>query len=73
LGWWQRDTAADLTVPRPDASIDNAIDELVAELAAFCLDQLEKSITSSNRVDLNADADALEDEFEVSTYIVRGT
>jgi hypothetical protein len=64
--------AADLAVLRPDASIDYAIDQLTAELAAFCFDQLEKSVTSRDGVDLNADTDALENEFQVSAYIARG-
>ena len=55
--------AADLAVLHPDASIDYAIDQLTAELAAFYFDQLEKSVTSRDGVDLNADADALKNEF----------
>ncbi len=65
--------AADLAVPSLDASINDAIDQLIAELTAFCLDQLKKSVTSSDGVDLNADADVLENEFKVSVYIARGT
>jgi len=66
-------SAADLAMLCLDALIDNAIDQLITEFAAFCLDQLDKSVTSSNGVDLNADADALEDEFQVSVYIAKGT
>jgi hypothetical protein len=66
-------SAADLAVACPDASIDNAIDELITSLAAFCLDQLEKSVTTSDGVDLNADADALESELQVSVCVPRRT
>lgn len=64
-------SAADLAAPRPSAPIDNAIDELITRFSAFCLDQLEKSVTPSDGVDLNADADALEDELEVRMCILR--
>jgi hypothetical protein len=64
--------AVDLTVLHLDASIDYAIDQLTAELAAFCFDQLEKSVTLRDGVDLNVNADALENEFQVSVYIARG-
>jgi hypothetical protein len=67
------ESAADLAAPRPDSSIDNAIDELITRFAAFCLDQLEKSVTPSDGVDLNADTDALENELEVRVCILRRT
>jgi hypothetical protein len=66
-------SAADLAMPCPDTSIDNAIDELITRLAAFCLDQLEKSVTSSDGVDLNADMDALANELQVRMCIPRRT
>jgi len=58
-------SVAGLATARPDASIDNAIDDLITRLAAFCLDQLEKTVTLSDAVDLNADADVLENELQV--------
>jgi len=58
----------DLAPPHSDASIESAIDQLITQLTAFCIDQLEKSVASSNGVDLNEDADALEDEFQVRTH-----
>jgi hypothetical protein len=64
---------ADLATPCPDSSINNAIDELITRFAAFCLDQLEKSVTPSNGVDLNVDMDALENELEVRMCILRRT
>jgi hypothetical protein len=66
-------SAADLATPCPDTSIDNAIDELLTRLAAFCLDQLEKSVTSSDGVDLNADVDVLANELQVRMCIPRRT
>jgi hypothetical protein len=58
-------SVAGLATARPDASIDNAIDDLITRLAAFCLDQLEKTVTLSDAADLNADADVLENELQV--------
>jgi hypothetical protein len=58
----------DLAPSRSDASIEEAIDQLIMQFAAFCIDQLEKSVASSGGVDLNGDADALEDEFQVRTH-----
>ena len=58
----------DLTLPHSDASIVSAIDQLITQLTAFCIDQLEKSVASSNGVDLNEDLDALEDEFQMRTH-----
>jgi hypothetical protein len=66
-------SAAGLAAVRPDASIDGAIDELITRLAAFCLDQLEKSVMSSDAMDMNADADALENELQVRVRIPRKT
>jgi len=60
--------AADLTLDLP-ALIDNAIDQITAELAAFCFKQLERSVTSHDALDLNTDANTLEDEFWVRNYI----
>jgi hypothetical protein len=63
-------SAADLTPdPDPAASIDDAIDQITAELAAFCFEQLERSVTLHDALDLNTDANALEDEFQVRHYI----
>jgi hypothetical protein len=67
------ESTADLATPRPDSLIDNAIDELITRFAAFCLNQLEKSVTLSDGVDLNADADALENKLEVRVCILRRT
>lgn len=47
------------------ASIDDAVDQITAELAAFCLEQLDRSLTSHDALDLNADASALQDELRV--------
>jgi len=66
-------SAADLALPCPDASINNAIDQLITQLAAFCIGQLEKSVALSDGVDWNGDADALEDEFQVRACIPRRT
>lgn len=58
------------------SAIDNEIDKLTEELAAFCLDQLEKNIVSSYddvvTWDLNMTAaeDTFEDESRVRDYIV---
>jgi hypothetical protein len=57
--------------PDPAASIDEAIDQITAELAAFCIDQLEKSVTLNTVLDLNTDANAIEDELWVRSYIAR--
>jgi len=48
------------------ASIDNDIDQITAQLAAFFFEQLERSVTSHDGLDLNTDASILEDEFWVS-------
>jgi len=66
-------SVADLAPPHPDTSIDNAIDQLITQLTAFCIGQLEKSVVSSDGVDWNGDADALEDEFQVRACILRRT
>ena len=58
-------SAAGLAMACPDASIDNAIDDLITRLAAFCLDQLEKTVTSSDAADLNTDVDMLENKLQV--------
>lgn len=70
-----RQSAADLSLdlsPGPDtASIDDAIDQITAELAAFCLEQLERSVTSHDALDLNTNENALENELRVRNYIAR--
>jgi hypothetical protein len=53
------------------ASINKAIDQITAELTAFCIDQLEKSVTLNTALDLNTDVNAIEDELRVRSYIVR--
>jgi len=75
--------AEDLAVGRPvaqltedllrdqAASIDNDIDCITAELAALCFEQLERSVTSHDALDSNADASALEDKLQVRYYITR--
>ncbi len=68
--------AAQLVVAQPTAdlppdqaaSINNDIDQITAQLAAFCFEQFERNVTSHGELDLNADASALEDEFRVSYY-----
>jgi hypothetical protein len=60
--------AADLTSD-PANSIDGAIDQITAELAAFCFEQLERSVTSHDALDLNTDTNGLEDEFRVRHYL----
>lgn len=62
---------ADLA-PDPAAPIDSDIDQITAQLAAFCFEQLEKSVTSHNELDLNTDASALDDEFRVRLNIEMG-
>jgi hypothetical protein len=52
------------------ALIDDDIDQITAQLAAFCFEQLERSVTSHDGLDLNTDASALEDEFRVSYYCI---
>lgn len=55
-------SVADLRVtPDPVASLDDAIDQITAELAAFCFERLE----GGNALDLNTDASVLEDEHRV--------
>jgi hypothetical protein len=56
--------AADLA-PDQAAPIDDAIDHITAQLAAFCFEQLERSVMSRDALDLNADRTAVEDEFQV--------
>lgn len=63
-------STADLT-PDPAASIDDAIDQITADLAAFCFEQLKRSVSSRDALDLNSDENALEDEFRVRNYIAR--
>lgn len=41
----------------------------MAELAAFCFKQLERSVTLHNVLDLNIDANTLEDKFQVRHYM----
>ena len=66
------ESAADLTPdPDPAASIDNAIDQITADLAAFCFERLQRSVTSHDALDLNTDVSVLEDEFRVMYYIAR--
>ena len=55
--------------PDQATSIDDDIDKITADLAAFCFEQLERSVTSRDALDLNTDAGALEDEFRVGYYI----
>jgi hypothetical protein len=64
-------SAVDLTQDQA-TSIDDAIDQITAELAAFCFEQLERSVTPHHPhdvLDLNTDVNALEDEFRVRHYI----
>ena len=49
--------------PPSSPSVDDAIDQLTDELAAFCIDQLEKDVMSKD-VDLNMN-EAFEDELRV--------
>lgn len=64
--------AADLAPgPDPAASIDDAIDQITAQLAAFCFEQLERSVMSREALDLNTDVTALDNEFQVRHYIAR--
>ena len=60
-------SAADVTVLHPappsNPSVDDAINQLTDELAAFCIDQLEKDVMSKD-VDLNMN-EAFEDELRV--------
>ena len=62
---------ADLT-PDLAAPIDSDIDLITAQLAAFCFEQLEKSVTLHDELDLNTDASALDDEFRVRLNIEMG-
>jgi hypothetical protein len=65
-------STADLTMDQA-ASIDNDIDHITAQLAAFCFEQLERSVTTHDALDLNTDASALENEFQVMYYIAMET
>ena len=56
---------ADLTPPRVLPSVDNAIDQLTADLAAFCIDQLERSATLCTKDRDIGDTNDLEDELQV--------
>ena len=58
-------SVADIALPHRLPSIDNVIDQLTAELAAFCIDQLERSLTLSNEDHEVGDTDDLEDELQV--------
>ena len=62
---------ADLALDRA-ALIDNDIDHITAELAAFCFEQLERSVTLHDALDLNTDASTLDNEFRVKFHIVSG-
>lgn len=55
--------AADITQPQAPPSIDNAIDQLTTDLAAFCFDHLERSLISSE--DEVASTNNLEVELQV--------
>ena len=58
--------------PDQATSIDNDIDKITADLAAFCFEQLERSVTSCDPLDLNTNMGALEGEFRVGYYITMG-
>ncbi len=62
---------ADLALDRA-ALIDNDIDHITTELAAFCFKQLERSVTSHDALDLNTDTSTLDNEFWVKFHIVSG-
>jgi hypothetical protein len=64
------DLAPDQIAPVSE-SINDAIDEITAQLAAFCFEQLEKSVTSDDALDLNADATTFTNEFRVRCYTAR--
>ncbi len=52
----------------PKTSTDNTIDQLTEQLAAFCIGHIEKTLNLSDRsdgVDINLDAEALEEELRV--------
>ena len=59
----------DLTMRRTaDNTIENAIDRLADELAAFCFEHLEEGVTSgdgNNVIDMNIDQEAFEEELRV--------
>jgi hypothetical protein len=61
---------ADLA-PDQAAPIDDAIDHITAQLAAFCFEQIERSVTSRDALDLNADRTTVENEFQVRHCIAR--
>jgi hypothetical protein len=72
-------SADDLAVPhslersvadlRPVSTIDDEINKITEELAAFCLDQLEKSAMPSDSVDSDLNANPFGDELQVRDYI----
>lgn len=64
------DLAPDQIAPVSE-SINDAIDEITAQLAAFCFKQLEKSVTSDDALDLNADITTFTNEFWVRCYTAR--
>lgn len=57
-----------VAVRQPISAIEDEINNLTEELAAFCLDQLENM--SSNDVDLDMNAATFEDKHRVRDYIV---
>ena len=63
-------SATDLAPLDPAALIGNAIDQITAQLAAFCFEQLERGVILGDVLDSNTDVAALEDEFQVRHYIM---
>jgi hypothetical protein len=71
-------SAANLPAPDPDAStddadevltrsvaIDDAISQLVDQLAAFCLEKVEQSTTNEEEDDIDISVEQLEEEIRV--------
>jgi hypothetical protein len=59
---------------RADLAINEAIDQLTEQLAAFCLEHLERTVDPRSRdpnnyVDVNRDEEAFENELSVSISI----
>ena len=67
--------SANHTTARADLAINEAIDQLTEQLAAFCLEHLERTVDPSfrdpnNHVDVNRDEEAFENKLSVSISII---
>ena len=58
-------SAANLAMARRDNSIDEAISQLVDQLAAFCLEKVEQISTNEDDDDIDISVEELEEEHRV--------